>query len=420
LTELEQFYIANSPITTENFFREIKLSSPFYAERNELNWANFNKLYDVEIYNCPNLTALPMEMLANLPELQMLNIASNRGISGIQLKKDWEAFIDGLSGPKIQVIYMGYNNLEEFPKHEDLKKMVRLGMLDCVHNKVKKVHPFGKEINFTKLYLDYNEITEIPHAEDGYFFGYSDVETFTCTHNKITTFPDIFNAKSVYIMGSLDFSYNQISSFENGDNFRGVNTGQLNLSNNHLTQFPGILFKKESPIYYLILAGNGMTEIPEGSMEGKNAYLLEAIDLSYNKLTKLSDDFYATTLPYLTGIDLSYNSFSKFPTAPLSIGTLQQFHIRHQRDDEGNRCLREWPTGLHTCPSLMYFTIGSNDLRKINDTISPNILVFEIKDNPNISIDLSAVCDYISIGYYLLIYDKTQDIRGCDILDLEE
>ena len=420
LTELEQFYIANSPITTENFFREIKLSSPFYAERNELNWANFNKLYDVEIYNCPNLTALPMEMLANLPELQMLNIASNRGISGIQLKKDWEAFIDGLSGPKIQVIYMGYNNLEEFPKHEDLKKVVRLGMLDCVHNKVKKVHPFGKEINFTKLYLDYNEITEIPHAEDGYFFGYSDVETFTCTHNKITTFPDIFNAKSVYIMGSLDFSYNQISSFENGDNFRGVNTGQLNLSNNHLTQFPGILFKKESPIYYLILAGNGMTEIPEGSMEGKNAYLLEAIDLSYNKLTKLSDDFYATTLPYLTGIDLSYNSFSKFPTAPLSIGTLQQFHIRHQRDDEGNRCLREWPTGLYTCPSLMYFTIGSNDLRKINDTISPNILVFEIKDNPNISIDLSAVCDYISIGYYLLIYDKTQDIRGCDILDLEE
>lgn len=420
LTELEQFYIANSPITTENFFREIKSSSPFYAERNELNWANFNKLYDIEIYNCPNLTALPMEMLANLPELQMLNIASNRGISGAQLKKDWEEFIDGLSGPKIQVIYMGYNNLEEFPVHENLKKMVRLGMLDCVHNKVKKVHPFGKEINFTKLYLDYNEITEIPHAEDGYFFGYSDVETFTCTHNKITTFPDIFNAKSVYIMGSLDFSYNQISSFENGDNFRGVNTGQLNLSNNHLTQFPGILFKKESPIYYLILAGNGMTEIPQGSMEGKNAYLLEAIDLSYNKLTKLSDDFYATTLPYLTGIDLSYNSFSKFPTAPLSIGTLQQFHIRHQRDDEGNRCLREWPTGLHTCPSLMYFTIGSNDLRKIDDTISPNILVFEIKDNPNISIDLSAVCDYISIGYYLLIYDKTQDIRGCDILDLEE
>jgi hypothetical protein len=29
------------------------------------------------------------------------------------------------------------------------------------------------------------------------------------------------------------------------------------------------------------------------------------------------------------------------------------------------------------------------------------------------------VCDYIAAGYYLLIYDKTQDIRGCDYLDLE-
>lgn len=420
LTELEQFYIANSPITTEGFFREIEPSSPFYAEKDDLSWTNLTKLYDVEIYNCPNLSALPMEMLANLPELQMLNIASNKGISGEQLKEDWETFIDGLSGPKLQVLYMGYNNLEEFPTYENLRKMVRLGMLDCVNNKVKKLHPFGKEINFTKLYLDYNEITEIPHTEDGYFFGYMDVESFTCTHNKITTFPDIFNAKSIYIMGSIDFSYNKISGFENGENFRGINTGQLNLSNNCLEEFPGVLFKTESPIYYLILAGNGMKRIPNGAIVGKNAYLLEAIDLSYNKLTKLSDDFYAVTLPYLTGIDLSYNCFSNFPTAPLSISALQQFHIRHQRDEQGNRCLREWPTGLYTCPSLMYFTIGSNDLRKIDDTISPNILVFEIKDNPNISIDLSNVCYYISIGYYLLIYDKTQDIRGCDILGIEE
>ena len=419
LTELEQFYIANSPITSEDFFREINSTSAFYSEKDSLSWSNFTKLYDLEIYNCPNLTRLPMEMLTNLPELQMLNIAANRSISGEQLRNDWISFINGASGSKIQVIYMGYNNLEEFPEHNDLKKMVRLSMLDCVSNKIKKLHPFGKEINFSKLYLDYNEITEIPHADDGYFFGYMDVESFTCSNNKITRFPDIFNAKSIYIMGSVDFSYNQICEFENGDNFRGINTGQLNLSNNRLEEFPGILFKKESPIYYLILAGNGMTTIPDGSIEGKYAYMLEAMDLSYNKLTKLSDDFYAVTLPYLTGIDLSYNSFSEFPTAPLSISSLQQFHIRYQRDEQGNRCLREWPTGLYTCPSLVYFCIGSNDLRKIEDTISPYIRVFEIKDNPNITIDLSDVCDYIAAGYYLLIYDKTQDIRGCDILDLE-
>jgi hypothetical protein len=57
--------------------------------------------------------------------------------------------------------------------------------------------------------------------------------------------------------------------------------------------------------------------------------------------------------------------------------------------------------------------------RKIEDRISPYILLFEIKDNPNISIDLSNVCPYIEMGYYELIYDSTQDIRGCDALNLD-
>lgn len=89
-------------------------------------------------------------------------------------------------------------------------------------------------------------------------------------------------------------------------------------------------------------------------------------------------------MPVLYGLDLSYNQFSKFPTNRCQ-SLLVVFGIRHQRDDNGNRTLREWPTGLYKNPSLKAFYIGSNDLRKIDDTISPIILMFEIKDNPNIS-----------------------------------
>ena len=186
-----------------------------------------------------------------------------------------------------------------------------------------------------------------------------------------------------------------------------------------MEKFPSILFKKHSPMTYLILAGNGMKEIPDSSMVGKNAYMLEALDLSYNYLKKLSDDFYAVRLPYLTGLDLSYNRFSEFPYAPLSISSLQRLIIRHQRDENGNRCLKEWPTGIYRCPSLAIFCIGSNDIRKVDDTISPYISYLEVKDNPNITLDVSSVCDYIAVGYYQLFYDKTQDIRGCSALKLE-
>ena len=419
-TNLQQFFIANCPIEVEGFFRDIEPESPFYSERESLSWENLTTLYDIEIFNCPKLTALPMEMLASLPELQMLNVASNKGISGEQFKADWEALINGNCGDKLQVLYFGFNNLVETPEYEELRKMTKLGMLDCTNNQLEVVHPFGKEINLAKIFLDYNKIEELNAAPDGYFCGYSQLESFSATNNEMALFPDIFNAKSVYIMESVDFSYNKISDFENGDEFKGVNASAVNITNNRLETFPGILFKTGSPMNQLILAGNGMKTIPEGSLQGKNAFLLEALDLSYNYLSKLPDDFYARTLPYLSGMDLSYNRFSSFPTKPLSISTLSRFFIRYQRDENGNRSLKEWPTGLYTCPSMAVFCIGGNDLRKIEDTISPYIMYFEIADNPNISIDLSSVCDYIYAGYYTLIYDRTQDIRGCDALVLEK
>ncbi len=419
-TNLQQLFIANCPIEVDSFFRDIEPESPFYAERNSLSWENLTTLYDIEIFNCPKLTALPMEMLASIPELQMLNVASNKGISGEQLKADWEAFINGNSGDRLQVLYLGFNNLEETPVYEELRKMTKLGMIDCTNNQLKTVHPFGKEITLAKVFLDYNKIEELTAAPDGYFCGYSQLESFSATNNEMTLFPDIFNAKSVYVMQSVDFSYNKISGFENGDDFKGINSSAVNITNNRLETFPGILFKKGSPMNQLILAGNGMKRIPEGSLQGENTFLLEALDLSYNYLSELPDDFYARTLPYLAGMDLSYNRFSSFPTKPLSISTLSRFFIRYQRDENGNRSLKEWPTGLYTCPSMAVFCIGGNDLRKIEDTISPYIMYFEIADNPNISIDMSSVCDYIYAGYYTLIYDRTQDIRGCDALTLEK
>ena len=417
-TKLEQFFIANSPILSKDFFREIGESSSY--RRDTLTWENMINLTDVEIFNCPNLDSLPMQMLANLPELQMLNVSACKGISGEQLKKDWETFIKGNSVDKIQVLYMGYNNLEEFPVESELKKMVKLGMIDFTNNKIHTLHPFGKSINLAQVYLDYNKITDIPVSEeDGYFCGYTQLESFSASHNEMTEFPDIFNASSAYVFQSVDFSYNKIAGFENDNRFKGINATQVNLSDNYLKTFPSVLFRTGSPMTYLVLAGNGMEKIPAGSLKGSNAWQLEALDLSYNYLSSLPDDFYATTLPYLAGLDLSFNCFSEFPIKPLDIKGLQRYFVRYQRDKEGNRILKDWPSGISQCKALSFLCLGGNDLRKIDEEISPNIFYFEIADNPNISIDVSAVCEYIRYGYYMLIYDVTQDIRGCDALNLE-
>ena len=303
--------------------------------------------------------------------------------------------------------------------------MVKLGLLDCTNNQIETLHPFGKNVNLTKFYLDNNKITHIPGQPDGdgykYFFGYYDVELFSCSNNLLTKVPDVFNAKSVNIMASVDFSYNLIDGFENGDQHHGINAVTVSLSYNRLEEMPSILFKTASPITTLVLSGNGMKRIPEGSMTGKYSHYLQTLDLSYNKLTDLPKDLWSNNIPYLYGIDLSYNCFKEFPYEPLDGAYLTTFGLRHQRDEQGNRILKIWPTGLYSCPSLAAIYLGSNDLRKIEDAISYNWRYFEIKDNPNISIDLSHsnspfCCEYYRLGYNLLIYDKTQDIRGCDYL----
>lgn len=426
LTNLQQFYMANSPFTAENICMDWEDPNSEYAKQyaNEnLSWKNLKELTDVEIYNCPNMKRLP-DFLYELPELQVLNIACNPQIKTLQ--DDWGRLIEEGSGAKLQILYMGFNSLEAFP--DNVNKMKDLGYLDCTYNKLKgTLTAFGTDVQLATLKLNHNEIEDIPEN----FCAFTDeVENLGFSHNKLKYIPNIFNAASVYTMGSVDFSYNLIGS-DNGknikgslDDYKGINASTIDLSNNQISKYPKELFHSGSPISTLNLSSNKMTEVPENSMKSengnyKNTYLLTVIDLRFNQLTKLSNDFRATTLPYLSNMDVSYNCFSKFPTEPLNSSQLKAFGIRHQRDAKGNRILREWPEGITSLPSLVQFQIGSNDIRKVNETLNPKVWILDIKDNPNISIDLTSVCPYIQAGMYMLIYDKTQDIRGCDALGIK-
>lgn len=450
LTKLQQLYIANAPIKCDKgvpggedvdyFCADWEDPNSSYAQEYDdelLSWANMKDLTDIEVYNCKNIETLP-KFLYELPEIQLLNIACNTGIKGDQLKEDWTALAKStVTGPKIQILYMGYNNLEEFPGYNDpsnenvLKNMKKLGLLDLTDNKVKHLMPFGTDIKLATLYLQNNQIEEVP-AE---FCGFTnDVETFNFSNNKIMYIPNIFDASSLYIMGSIDFSNNQIGTYESDSDhdgirdedeadFKGINANELSLANNQIENFPEELFKSNSPITVLNMSGNKLTKIDGDDLRrseaGKEWCPLETFDLRFNKLTEISGENFNPLIPYLQGIDLSYNCFSKFPTNPLNIDRLMAFAIRHQRDAQGERCLKEWPEGINaagSCPNLYWFQIGSNDIRLVEEAPTTKIYMLDIADNPNITIDLTNVCSAISAGAYLLYYDKTQDIRGCDIL----
>ena len=117
----------------------------------------------------------------------------------------------------------------------------------------------------------------------------------------------------------------------------------------------------------------------------------------------------------MSGLDLSDNAFEGFEWRPLNIANLRQYLFRGHRNDEGYRCMREWPVGIYAHTGLSVLYLGSNDIRKVSDgTLEKIRFSIELTDNPNISIDLTTACPYIMAGLAQFLFDPGQDVRGCD------
>lgn len=398
LTNLEYLYIANSAI--ESLPESMK---------------NLSSLTDLEIYNCPRMTEFPM-VITEMPELISLNIANNAQWNAEEIYKGLDGLATGPSREKVQILYCRQNNLEELPA--SFSNMKKLGLLDLAYNRISKVHPLGKDISLVQLYLDNNLITELPKDEEGYFCGYDDVETFSVNYNRLTKVPNIFNANSTFTMASVSFAGNQIDGFEGEEDgtYKGIKVETFTLSQNKFTKYPKVLMDSDSTVAYIILRANEISEVPEGSFKGKNSVNLTSMDLSYNKISKFPFDMNAQNLPYLYGVDLSFNSFKEFPYDPLDSSGLTVLAVRSQRDENGKRCLSEWPTGIGNHRGLRGLYLGSNNLGVIDDTISTLIYYLDISDNPNIYLDASGICYAWSVGAYILIYDKSQEIVGCSAM----
>lgn len=377
--------------------------------------AELTSVTDFEIYNCHEMTSFPM-IIAQMPSLASVNLSANPQWTDVD--EGLRALAAGPAGKEVQILYMNECSLTSLPK--EINDMKKLGLLSVASNKISKIESAYPDISFTQLILDNNQITEFPYFINAkgkrQFFRIEDVETFSCSYNRLRMVPDIFDADADFAITSIDFSYNEIEGFENAaeGTYQGVYVQTLSLANNpKLGKYPKCLSDSKSKVDYIILRGCGIDEIPEGSFSGENVKYLVSLDLSYNHLDDIPREFHAAHMPYFYGIDLSYNRFEEFPYEPFDCSSLTMLAIRHQRNAKGERCLKEWPTGVFNHTGLRALYLGSNDLGKIDDTISYMIYYLDISDNPNIIFDASDICYYWQAGAYILLYDKTQDIRNC-------
>lgn len=406
-----------------------KLTGFFYAfgplEELPASMSGCESLTDMQIVSCPNLTEFP-EVIARLPKLSGLHFAGNANISaegmrqGLQLLNSEGGKTEKGYSP-LQILQIPGQKCDYLP---DMTNMTHLGMLDihgCGMKYIEKA--FGKEHYFAKFWGQNNEFSYLPKDENGYFMAlHSDLEEFNMSYNKFTELPNIFLGNSLFMLGTIDFSFNEISALEGGESeWKGINTEILNLAYNQFVEFPHLFTENDncSQISYIILQGNRIETIADDAFEGRSSHWLTTLDLSLNHLTEIPVSMNGKNLPYFTGLDLSYNHFAKFMYQPLNIQGLAVYAFNGQHDEKGNRCMREWPANIRMHTGLRTLYLKGNDIRLVPDKqISHIIYLLDIRDNPNITIDVSSVCTFINAGMYILLYDPDQDIRGCDILDL--
>lgn len=397
LKNLEHITIAFSPIKT------------FPADMSGLT-----ALTDIEIFACTELTEFP-KGLATCPKLTSLTYSFNVNTAVSSMEEGISAINNGPASKTIQLLYFPNQRIDNMP---DLSNIPRLSVLVIQGCGLKSfAAPFSKDQFFVQFMAGDNELTSLPRDEKGNFLAYNaETEEVNFSGNKFTELPDIFDAKSAYQVGTVDFSKNQIASVEHGDAYRGIKAATFDISYNKLKELPVQLFgTSSSSISYLKIDGNGMEKISKEAIEGKYTYRTTTISMAYNKLKSLPDEFDSLTFPYLSGIDMSYNRFDYFPYTAVNNQYLSVFIFRHQRDADGDRCMRTWPAGIgQALAGLRALYLGSNDIRVVTDQLSYMIYNLDIQDNPNISIDVSAVCSYIKSGWFNLMYSPGQDIRGCD------
>ena len=391
-------------------------------------------LTDLEFYNCQFKT-FP-DVLTKMTSVVSLNFSCNATMEADELYNGLNAFVKS-NNKVLQILYVTSCKLEKFP--EELANATKIGLIDFTSNRLKKLDGTKRRLAPVQAFFDHNQIEVI--ADD--FCETDDIEKFSISNNCLTEFPNLFKdgAKSKYTASSVDFSDNHITHFKEG--FLGIRAETLTLSKNPLGEgyktgsgkklrrmMPKELSETKSQISHLVLQNCEIDSLPPESF--KNLDILEALDLSGNRLRYLPKEFDTRTMAYVSGLNLSYNCFSVFPLQAFTLPLLNKLYLTDQsdivEDNRGNkkeiRCLKNWPTGLSTYPAyatLRLLDISYNDIQKIEEYSYPTLVTaFNVSENPNIEMTIpSDVCSKIGSGLYTLGFDSNQTIWGCSILDLD-
>ena len=374
--------------------------------------SKLTKLTDIELFNLP-LTDLDGSMFKDLKELISVNISGLYKMTPEKILAVLEEVCKNCVN--VQLLYINDNKLTALPSN--LHHMSDLRLLDAAFNKITTVKSI-RPITPVQLILDFNKISEIPAD----FCNVDDMELFSAVANNIQQFPAFLsNMEGGYTISEIDLTTNKMHGFQNG--FKGIRVEKLSMAMNELGkrendtkkgEFPREFADTKSEINYLVVANNNIDTIRNAAL--KNFHSLQAIDCAGNNLKSIPSGFNTENLPYLSGVEFSYNQFREFPDNILQPARMSQLllgsqgYFRDEAQTKWVRTMTEWPAYLHEHTGLVIVDFSGNDFRSVT-TFPSNLNSLDISNNPNIKMTVPASIVYrIQNGLFGLTFDEEQDI----------
>lgn len=374
--------------------------------------SKLTNLSDIELFNLP-LTDLDGSMFKDLTNLISVNIS---GLYKMTPEKILAALEEVCKNcVNVQLLYINDNKLTALPSN--LYRMSDLRLLDAAFNKITSIKSI-RPISPVQLILDFNKISEIPTD----FCSVDDMELFSAVANNIQQFPAFLsNMEGGYTISEIDLTTNKMHGFQNG--FKGIRVEKLSMAMNEMGkrendtkigEFPREFADTKSEINYLVLANNNIDTIRNAAL--KNFHSLQAIDCAGNNLKSIPSGFNTENLPYLSGVEFSYNQFRGFPDNILQPARMSQLllgsqgYFRDEAQTKWVRSMTEWPAYLHEHTGLVVVDLSGNDFRSVT-TFPSNLNSLDISNNPNIKMTVPASVVYrIQNGLFGLTFDEEQDI----------
>ncbi|XP_062367790.1 transforming growth factor beta activator LRRC32-like [Cinclus cinclus] len=275
------------------------------------------------------ISSITPGVFAHMKSLLEINLANNHlyelaqnGTEGIGLL------------PKVEILDLSHNSLYSGMAEYFIKEAPALQYLSLVDNSITMISQkmFQGSPNLVEIDLQSNIIMEI---EEGAFETLASLSKLNLSKNSITCISD-FNLRQLEI---LDLSRNSIETFHTTKSDDEYSLRYLDLSENKLFHFP--VFPQVNKLVSLNLSKNLIqltADSPHNKMDHvKNEWLNASFHLLDQKQSRNKSSLYLSQLVYL---DLSYNKIKSIPdeffesmlslhTLNLSKNCLQAFAVSY-------------------------------------------------------------------------------------------